>query len=286
MGYVTTNKVMSRNAEIGNITVDHGGRDLVRRLFETAYGARMYNPMDSECALDELVGARRRWAEQDKTVVFTAGGYDLLHLNHKASVLGAKILGVRHRYESSECSGAGWVELSPEEQVKHIKGSLESDEVKLVVSVKGDAELGKKKSFQANKGNGRRPIQDWRTRATSLLTIGVPGPFSCDPNQLVDAVTIDDNVDPRLAESPSGNLVDLVHELEPDVWQIYAESGRLLDFVARGELKGKTRVFKSEAANYFTDGSSGEPLSTTLTVNKVLGKISTENMVDHDRDTT
>ncbi len=255
---------------------------MVRALFETAYNERVYNPAEDANALDALVCTRQQWAEQGKTVVFTAGGYDLAHLNHTASLLRAKILGARHRYETLD-GDSHWLDLSLEEQADITAESFKNDTVKLVVSVKGDIELGQRKSFQPDKGNVQRPIQDWRTRVMTLLSIGMPSTFSCNPNQLVDAVTIDDNVDPRLAESSNRNLVELVRTLDPDVWQIYFESTRLLDFVARGELGGKTRVFKSESGDYFIDGQRNEPLSTTLVVNKILGRLSTGSMIDYDQ---
>jgi hypothetical protein len=253
---------------------------------ETAYGVRMFNPGEQDDALDRLVGVRSQWAEQDDTVVFTAGGYDLMHLNHIGSLLGAKILGVRHRYEISGHSERSWTELSAEKQREIITANLEEDKVKLVVSVKGDQELAAKKSFQKEKGNMPRPIQDWQTRARSVLSVGMPDYYGFT-GHLVDAVTIDDNVDVAFEGTPNWNLTEVVHELRPDVWQIYAESKNLLRFAASGALAGNVRVFVSDIANYYTDSSSGEPLSTTFFVKKVLGQIPVRHTMEgNDRHTT
>jgi D-beta-D-heptose 7-phosphate kinase/D-beta-D-heptose 1-phosphate adenosyltransferase len=43
--------------------------------------------------LDELVGLRVRWSEQAKTVVWTNGCFDLLHVGHVRSFRDAKALG-------------------------------------------------------------------------------------------------------------------------------------------------------------------------------------------------
>lgn len=51
------------------------------------------HPMNTPTALDILLGLRHHWREQQRTVVFTNGVFDLLHIGHLRYLEAARALG-------------------------------------------------------------------------------------------------------------------------------------------------------------------------------------------------
>lgn len=259
------------------LPVDETTAETVKGFLEDGFAARMFNPLDDPEATANMHKVRETWRDQERTVVFTSGVFDVMHGNHRAYLLTTKLAGVAihfNRYEAEEF-GKPWSELGLEIRRDYAAHALSSDLVKQIVSVDGDDAVAQRKGFTVSKGNMARPIYGWDSRARDVLSSSISAPDGSGARFVADAVTIHDNVHAELAETPHNDIMEIAHSVEPDVWAIYYESEDIIGALAREVHNPRNPqiqpVIIERGQNFYTDKMLGGPFSTTALALRING---------------
>lgn len=241
--------------------------DLVVELLEEDWRSRIRNPLLDPEAERAMFDQRGAWAREGKTVVFTSGAYDLLHLDHAAYLLDTKLQGAASHYRRQHEAeyGLPWENL-PEETQSELAGMfLRADELRLVVSVDGNNKIARRKSGKAEKGGGARPILDWESRARLLATLSIDNGGGSRP--IVDAITINDPVD--LGGTPHEDLFEQAAWLQPDVWAAYHESEYIFDEAPLDHRLRFVEIRKISKIDYFGDALLEGKAGTTAILKRI-----------------
>lgn len=246
-------------------------RDIVKDMLDAPHEGKFFNPIDDPTATERLKQLRELWSQQAITTVFTSGVFDVFHLNHAAFLLQVKLEAVPFHFAKyhADVLGCTWESLSEEEQREYCHRVLSRGDIKLIVSVDGDAAVSVRKK---NKGGGDRPIYSWQTRATDVLNLTSQVEervFS----PVVDAVTIHDDHVPSFQDTPHEHVMPIAAYLQPDVWPVYCESEDIFDSL-RTEYAGQfpsTGVVVMSPHEYYTDALLGGKFSTTKIATRLGG---------------
>lgn len=238
-------------------------RELAVELLEVDWQRRIFDPVTDPDAEHRLAELRAQWAESQTTVVFTSGAYDLLHTDHCAYLLDTKLQGASRHYTRFYERGYGepWEDLSEPLRETLIEEFLRLGELKLVVSVDGNAKVDAGKSRRPEKGGGQRPILDWQTRARLLATLSIEAPGG-QRQPVADVVTANDPV--TLADTHHRDLFAQAAWLRPDVWAAYHESGYIFEEMSDHDQLRGIEVRRITATNRFTDALIGNFSSTAI----------------------
>ena len=254
--------------------VDRLPYDYIAEL-DQRFERKLFNPLADELATERLLARRRAWGQAGLTTVFTSGVFDMLHLDHAGYLLHTKATAAAVHYDRQHQAGA-WDELSPEQQRQETSQALANQQLRLIVSVDGDASVAARKGHQADKGNTVRPIYGWRTRALMAARLAFVDPSDADGQRLlptVDAVTIhgpqDFDPDHRHALH-----LDLVGALQPEAWAVFGESRDILEAVpARADLAAVAlRVIQDGAGTHYYDDPIMGKMSTTAIAARLKGE--------------
>ena len=247
-------------------------REIVRSVLDGPHREKFFNPLrDGENTTARLKTLHEQWKEQHVTTVFTSGVFDLMHLNHAAFLVQVKLEAAPFHFAKYHAGvlAPTWDDLSEAEKRAYCLRLLERGDLKLIVSVDGDAAVAVRKR---DKGGGERPIYSWETRASDVLRLTIetePGSFTT----VVDAVTIHDDQTPALYGTAHDSIMSIGHFLQPNVWPVYSESRDILD-----DLEGRdagdfpaTQIVVMSPYEYYTDALLGGKFSTTKIATRLGG---------------
>lgn len=235
---------------------------------------RIINPLSDNLSIYKLESLVQSWRSGDwpVTVAMTSGGYDLMHRDHAGYLVNTKAEAAAYHYDkhySDLANGRLWSELDQDTKQQWWQEFMYSGELRLIVSVDGDAALSARKGNNPEKGNGTRPVLSWITRSAMVAALTgrmIDNRYS----PIVDVVTMHDPV--ALAGTEHASLYELAAVLKPDVWSIYAESQDIIDYLPTDErLKGIEVFCITDEDNYFCDPLLGGKFSTTKIVNRIKG---------------
>lgn len=259
------------------IALDTHTSEDVLGYFEGYQNKRLFNPLDDPSATNRLLARLGGWQLEPRTsVVFTSGVFDLCHPNHRSYLLHTKLAAIPHHYDThyAQHSGRNWDDLSPDERRNVSATALVRGEIRQVVSIDGDAAVMARKGNKTDKASTPRPIYSWQTRARDVLDA------TCELgddvlHRMVDAVTIHDNAEPELADTPHAGIMEIGKLVQPDVWSIYAESTDIADAIAHDRNNGnrlsRTHAVLLDCHGFRSDEFVGK-FSTTAIVGRLLGK--------------
>jgi len=262
-----------RKTDFGLILSDNIiDRDMVKGMLDNPHRKKFFNPLEhGEKATQDLQRLRESWAAQGLTTVFTSGVFDIMHLNHEAFLLQVKLEAAPIHFSRFHAGilAPTWEDLPDEEKRNYCLRLLQRGDLKLIVSVDGDAAVSVRKK---DKGGGDRPIYSWQTRASDVLRFTAetePGTFSA----VVDAVTIHDDQAPALQDTPHENILPIGEFLQPDVWSVYCESQDILYELQGGRANEfpNTQVVVMSPYEYYTDANLGGKFSTTKIATRLGG---------------
>ena len=256
-------------------------RDITQSMMDAIHEKGVYDPIETGGeATVQLVQQRMEWAEEGATVVFTSGVFDLLHPNHRAYLLHTKLEAVPFHFDKVTGEKGAWDGLSEVEKMAYCQEVLTFGEIKLVVSVDGDAAVADRKGLKEEKGGTLRPIYSWQSRARDVLaaTTSIKLAEQDISVPIADAVTIHDNVNKKLTGTPHDDILSIARLVEPDVWSIYYESQDIFDRLegAEGAPFVNTEVVKLPGHEFYTDELLGGRFSTTA-ISKRLGGVAAKN---------
>ncbi len=246
-------------------------RSLLHRLCEGSFTGRMFNPLTDAQATSNLREQRDQWVAAGSTVVFTSGVYDMFHLNHWTHLQDSRINAIPHHYarHTAPQEGVPWDSLPQKRQAEYIRQTLSDGRIKQVVSVDGNESVARRKGYSSTKGNMARPVYDWETRAREVLAVSTI--IDGIPQMIVDAVTVHDDVNPTLSETPHGGIMEIGQFVSPDVWAICVESKNVIRAFETDEVgaySGIEPVIITPRGMY-TDELLGGIFSTTLIAHRI-----------------
>lgn len=262
--------------------VDQTSAEELRGYFEAGFAPRIFNPLEDEAASSSLLALRAQWRDEQATVVFTSGVFDVMHANHRSYLLATLLSAVPTHFTRREAHGdvRVWNDLDSGVQQKYRAEALSTGQIRQIVSVDGNRAVAERKGFREDKANMDRPLYDWKSRARDVLSASILVPGS--PRLLVDAVTVHDKVEPSLASGPHIDILDIGFALEPDVWAIYRESQNIIDGISedrRGPGRSNTiyPVIIENSEALYSDSQLGGPFSTTALAQRI-GSISAKQI--------
>ncbi len=254
---------------------EHLNSDIAEE-FDWHWSSKLYNPLTSPTATEDLQQKRREWdssSEIPTTVVFTAGVFDVMHLDHVAYLLHTKACGAQRHYETyyAEGNGQEWDDLNLGQKKDYWQQFVYGQELRQVVSVDGNEYVAARKGFNPEKGNSIRPIYDWETRARTIASVILPGSFqSAIP--VVDAVTIHDPV--ALAGTAHGSIYDTADVVRPHVWTLFEEAQDDIAAIPNDARFDQTSLIViPQNDNYFNDRLLNGKFSTSKIVKRILGDL-------------
>lgn len=246
--------------------------ETITGYFEFGMRGRVFNPLESAAASQQLNALVESWRAQDRTtIVFSSGVYDNLHPNHNAYLLHTKLAAAPRHYERFYATPdlPTWSDLDPPDKAQFLDGVLSQKELRLIISVDGNESVAQRKGLNQAKGNTARPIFDWQTRAWGALSVSIDAQDGRLP--VVDAVTLHDNVEPSLSATPHDDIMAIAEFIQPDVWSVYFESQDILTRLEESaERFAHTEVRRLTAHDYFSDKLVGG-FSTSNIVKRLLG---------------
>lgn len=266
---------MTEIGQASRLQYDTHSADDIRGYFESGLTRRSFNPLESELATEALKSQIDAWRDGGCTVVFTSGCYDLMHTNHRTYLLHTKLAASPYCWDKlgyDETEGE-WADQTASQRANFSRWLLESDLLKQVVSIDGNASVAARKGFNVHKGGSPRPIFDWRTRARDVLSAGFelrPGLFK----PIVDAVTLHDNVEPSLNGTPNSGILEIGEFVQPDVWSVFEESGDIISAAeAQPDRFNNTEFSVLRRHNYYNDALLDGTFSTTSIVKRLSGGV-------------
>lgn len=266
---------MAESVRVDRILADRFESDDIRSFFERGFEKRIYNPLESSLATDLLSAQIEAWRRGGDTIVFTSGVYDLFHANHRTFLLHTKLAAMPYHYQSMYGHSDGmpsWDELSSQDRTEFCADTLARDSLRLVVSVDGNATVAERKGCRADKGGAPRPIYDWITRARDVLSAGfetADGTF----RRIADAVTLHDNCEPSLSNSPHAGIMEIAEFVAPNVWSVFCESEDITNALTKGYAVNfaDTEVRVLGSRRFYSDRLIGGPFSTTAVSKRIGG---------------
>lgn len=69
--------------------------ELIKSIFEYAIKERLYTLSQSGCSLNILKNKVTKWRNEGSIIVFTAGVFDILHVNHLLALTHYRLLGAK-----------------------------------------------------------------------------------------------------------------------------------------------------------------------------------------------
>ncbi len=150
-----------------------------------------------------------------------------------------------------------------------LRGAVESDRIKLIVTLDADAKINRKKGGNPEKGGVPRPVYPWQARADRLAGYMFNGQSS-QYRPVVDLVTVegdDNHVDTPLESS----LTLAEHLADNGLLDCLVIFGEHQDAVAQAESMFITPIVIPEGLVYECDPRTGEPWHSSTIIKSMQG---------------
>jgi hypothetical protein len=220
------------------------------------------------CSFEDASQRVADWQAAGHYVVFNAGAYDILTVNHVLNLVQCRALG------AMGLLGIDTIETDQERDKVHELAA--SDDITLIVTLDTNVALREGKSRCPEKGGALKPTLDWNTRATMLAMQTIPAPNYSSSHRAVDYVT---RHGPECcAACPSGTCVNednamMAVGLQPDVVVVSAGSERTMSDLRSLQLAGMLPdtliAVNNETCHQYCDPLLGGPVKTTQIINRI-----------------
>lgn len=171
---------------------------------------------DKDCNIREVLRITERWKNEGYRLVFTAGVFDIFHINHLLGLYNYKLMG--------------------------------GEKSKLIVSVDTDARVHENKSRIREKGGGEKPILSWKSRSLMLAKQCFNG------RRLVDLVIQHGADTCGGRRCPHDDNVDLAKIIDPDIIVVtYTSKETISRIRSDAKLCKKMRIIHEDELAYFDE---------------------------------
>lgn len=186
---------------------------------------------DKDCNIREILKVTEKWKNDGYKLVFTAGVFDIFHVNHLLGLYNYKLMG--------------------------------GEKSKLIVSVDTDARVRENKSRICEKGGSERPILSWKSRTLMLAKQYFNG------DRLVDLIIQHGYDTCGGKRCPHDDNVDLAKAINPDVIVVTDTSKDTISRIKSDEkLREKLKIICEKDLAYF-DKFLNENVSDSAIIRKV-----------------
>ncbi|MEI6886679.1 MAG: hypothetical protein WCK31_00405 [bacterium] len=210
-----------------------------------------------ESAIEDLSNTVNRWREKGKYIGFYTGVFDLTHLNHYFAVVGARIELAKAYAESI---GVNYCDLSEGERMEIVN----SDKVKLIVSIDGDAYVSSRKGNKHGEVFTERPVQPWIVRATNIKNFMLKTEEGLY-RPTVDLVTSHDHI--SYPDTFFSSHLTLGAFFKPDCWMV--ASSDLENAMKIRNLNIGTKIMNLKVGS-FIDPLTGHCYSTSDSISRLF----------------
>jgi bifunctional ADP-heptose synthase (sugar kinase/adenylyltransferase) len=199
------------------------------------------------CSIKNTIEQVDAWKKQGSTIVFVAGVFDILHLNHLQALEYYRLLGARHFVEKNK------------KQELSIVNIAASSKVRLVISMDSDLRVSNNKSSEKTK----RPILSWKSRALMLLKQSMQS--SNDSNHSLVDFIIRHGVDTcESIQCAHDDNITIAEEIKPDVMILNNKSLDSIKLVKKSRKLDDIEIILIDENNLFINDSLLDgPIKTT-----------------------
>jgi hypothetical protein len=205
----------------------------VFEVFESGITGQIMNSDVKSCNIKDLKDTVDRWKHDGYTVVFTAGVFDILTINHLLGLYHYRMLGGK--------------------------------KVKLIVSLDSDNRAEDTKSFVPIKGNSVKPILSWKSRSIMLAKQSF-----LNKRQLVDLI-IQHGADTCGGRTcPHDDNVTIAEEISPDLVIVTSTSQDTVKMLQKSRIisTSKLEVIKEDELAY-SDKLTGGIISNSSIIKRI-----------------
>ena len=241
--------------------------DPFKTILEGSINDRIHSLSPDVCTFESAQEEVDRWRSNNDFIVFKAGTFDMLTLNHVLGLVQCRSLG------AMAMLGLERIESGADRQQVHEIAASES--IRLMVTLNTNRSLEQGKSRREEKGGSYKPILDWQTRALMLATQTIPTIQDGLRRGAVDYVTR--HGADCCGVCKGGDCINVNNDalavaLRPDLivlteWQ--REQGEIETFKALGLLPETEFVVIDEAEHQYHDPLLGGAIKNTTMINRI-----------------
>jgi len=204
----------------------------VKSFFEYGVESRIIKSDKLSCNIDEAFKIVRAWKKNGFTIVFTAGVFDILTLNHLLGLYHYRMLG--------------------------------GDKTKLVVSIDTDERVKSLKAFNTTKGGSTKPILSWDNRALMIAKQATN-----ESNILVDLI-LQHGSDTCRGVCPHDDNVSIAENLQPDLVVVNSKSRDTISKLEQSTIipSNNILIIQEEELAY-DDELLGGKISNATIINRI-----------------
>jgi hypothetical protein len=180
---------------------------MVKLVLEHASVDRIHTINSNGCSIEKLRRKRNMWHDDGSIVIFTAGVFDILHVNHLLALTHYRLLGAQEYLVRQG---------SMETNMEDLREIAASDKVRFILSVDSDARVSEDKAFIPSKGDCPKPLVSWRNRVLLLARQQISrSDGSARP--LVDFITMHGKDSCTCDSCPHQDNVYIASAIRPDL---------------------------------------------------------------------
>jgi len=199
------------------------------------------------CSMPETIKQINKWEKQGSIIVFVAGVFDILHLNHLQALEYYRLLGAKYYIQKNNLKDVSIVDVAA------------SQKVRLVISLDSDLRVSTDKSSKEIK----RPILSWHSRALMLLKQSMQA--SNDTNySLVDFIIRHGDDTCSSKHCAHDDNITIAETIKPDLMIINNKSTNSIELAKKSDkLNGMDIVVIDENNLFINDSLLDGPIKTT-----------------------
>ena len=199
------------------------------------------------CSISETINLINKWKKQGSIIVFVAGVFDILHLNHLQALEYYRLLGAKQYIQKNNMNDT------------KINDIATSQKVRLVISMDSDFRVSKNKSSKNNK----RPVLSWHSRALMLLKQSMQA--SNDSNHsLVDFIIRHGSDTCGSHQCRHDDNIFIAEAIKPDLMILNRDSNNSIELTKKSEKLAEVNiVLIDESRLSIRDSLLDGPIKTT-----------------------
>ncbi len=237
-----------------------------RQLMEVDFGYRIFSEF-AECPYDAVDLKVQEWRDLGRYIVFTAGCYDILGLNHIRGLVQCRAFGAM--------SLLGLETVSNDDEFNEVHRIASSNEIALIVTVDTDEAMASNKSRNSSNGNSLKPTLGWETRVAMLASQSIPTNDGQNRINLVDYIT-------RHGEHSccvhgecciNADNAQMSAKFRPDLVVVNSGSLKTIsdtsEYIQNGAISDTKLIIFEECEGAYYDQLLGGIISTTAIIDRV-----------------
>lgn len=257
-------KCMFERVDMKDASTDFNVIDaqMIKSVFEYAIQDKLHSKDSAACPIHELRERKERWQREGAIIVFTAGVFDILHVNHLLALTHYRLLGAKEYLDRNNLKSSNSDDLHK---------IAASSRVRLIISSDSDARAAADKSFVAGKGDCPKPLVSWENRALLLACQQITrSDGSAWP--LVDYITMH-GTDSCLCDScPYDDNAYIATALQPDVVVVSSGSPSTIQKLKKAAVSQTKLVIIEEGKLAYTDRLLDGPIKSSAIIRRAKSK--------------